>query len=398
MTKSTTSTGSISPSMNQSLSLKEQQALQQKLQLHLQQTGDFLSITREHEFAMPAFSFEVSCYAKANAKENASSKPSTLKVSVVDTGIIIFEPLSHKASKDIVLSSAVHGNETAPIEICAALIKQLVLGELPLKHRVLFLFGNPASINIGQRFIEENLNRLFSGGHSQDQGQGEGLINKERHRALLLENTVRDFFTHTDLDEKGNQQAPRQRFHYDLHTAIRGSKNDKFAVYPFRHDQPWKKEQLQFLLACGVNTILLSHSPTTTFSYFSSNEFGADAFTVELGKVRPFGENDMTNFQAVRDTLTAFISQKTLVLKPFDERDFSIYEIYQIINRKHEQFNLTFADDLENFSDFPVGTVLAIDGEEEIKTNTVGEAIIFPNAQVAIGQRALLTVIPTRID
>ncbi len=345
-------------------------------------TGDFLSITRENEFSLPDFSFEV-------VNDNANSK---CKVSVLDTGIIIFEPLNHNSNKDIVLSSAVHGNETAPIEICSELIKQLILGELHLQERVLFLFGNPASINIGDRFIEENLNRLFSGGHSQDQGHGEGLINKERHRALLLENTVRDFF------EQGNQVSDkRERFHYDLHTAIRGSKNDKFAVYPFRHEQPWKEQQLQFLLACGVNTILLSHSPTTTFSYFSSNEFGADAFTVELGKVKPFGENDMANFAGVSQTLTRFISGQNLQLKDYCAEDFSIFEIDQTINRHHQDFKLHFADDVENFTDFPIGSLIASDGELEHRTKKEGEAIIFPNADVAIGQRALLTVTPTKI-
>ncbi len=359
------------------MSYPQNQLSAQQLQTQLLANGDFLHLTRSHEFAMSAFSFEVAC-------KNSDAKVS---VSVLGTGIIMFEPKGVSSGKDIVLSSAVHGNETAPIEICSNLIKQLVLGELHLEHRVLFLLGNPASINIGKRFVEENLNRLFSGGHSQDQGQGEGLINKERHRALLLENTVRDFF------EAGNGE----RFHYDLHTAIRGSKNDKFAVYPFRHNKPWVKAQLQFMLACGVNTILFSNSPTTTFSYYSSNEFNAHAFTVELGKVRPFGENDMDNFAAVSASLTNLISGQPLQLTKYDENNFSFFEIDQIIDRHHDDFALHFSDDVENFTDFPIGTVIATDGKNEIKTQKDGEAIIFPNAHVAIGQRALLTVVPVKI-
>jgi succinylglutamate desuccinylase len=360
------------------MSYTQEQLTSAQLKEQLLSNGDFLHLTRSHEFSMNAFSFEVVC----------SSSLAKTKVSVLDTGIIIFEPLSHVSGKDIVLSSAVHGNETAPIEICSELIKQLVLGELHLEHRTLFLFGNPASINIGQRFVEENLNRLFSGGHSHDQGQGEGLINKERHRALLLEKTVTDFY----LQGKG------ERFHYDLHTAIRGSKNDKFAVYPFRHNKPWVKEQLQFMLVCGVNTILFSNSATTTFSYFSSNEFGAHAFTVELGKVKPFGENDMANFAGVSASLTSLVSGQPLALTDYNKADFSFFEIDQIINRQHENFSLHFADDVENFTDFPTGTVIATDGDLEIKTQKEGEAVIFPNANVALGQRALLTVIPVEIN
>ena len=356
----------------------QEQLTAQQLQAQLLANGDFLHLTRSHEFSMQPCSFEVVC-TRTLAKT---------KVSVLDTGIIIFEPLSHTSGKDIVLSSAVHGNETAPIEICNELIKQVILGELHLEHRTLFLFGNPASINIGKRFVEENLNRLFSGGHSQDQGQGAGLINPERHRALLLEKTVTDFF----------ENGQGERFHYDLHTAIRGSKNDKFAVYPFRHNKPWVKAQLQFMLACGVNTILFSNSPTTTFSYFSSNEFGAHAFTVELGKVKPFGENDMENFAGVTTSLTALVSGQALALPVYNIDDFSFFEIDQIIDRQHQEFTLHFSDEVENFTDFPIGTVIATDGEHDIKTRKQGEAIIFPNANVAIGQRALLTVVPVDIN
>ena len=355
--------------------------LPQSLQKELVLNGDFLTLTRQfpHQFGCQ-FSFQV------------TSARQVINVSVLETGLICFEPNDQVTQKDIVLSSAVHGNETAPIEICAKLIQQLILGQLYLAERVLFIFGNPPSMNIAERFVEENMNRLFSGGHSLDQGQGAGLINKERIRAKLLEDTVKDFF------EQGSQLSDgRARSHYDLHTAIRGSKNDKFAVYPFRHGQPWKKEQLSFLQACGINTILLSHSPTTTFSYFSSNEFGADAFTVELGKVMPFGENDMGKFSQVEATLTAFISGNDILLKPFNESDFYIYEIHQTINRHYEKFTLNFADDVENFTDFPKGSVLAFDGEHSITTQVEGEAIIFPNADVAIGQRALLTVIPAKI-
>lgn len=74
----------------------------------------------------------------------------------------------------------IHGNETAPIEICNQLLSRLLAGELSARHRVLFPFGNPAAMNLGLREVEENTNRLFSGAHSK----GEGLCNRERIRAM----------------------------------------------------------------------------------------------------------------------------------------------------------------------------------------------------------------------
>ena len=105
----------------------------------------------------------------------------------------------------------------------------------------------------------------------------------------------------------------------------------------------------------------------------------------------------MSQFKQVKDTLTSLISGEDLSLKPFDEKDFSIFEIYQTINRQGEKFVLNFADDVDNFTDFPLGHLLATDDDVEIRVKKEGEAIIFPNAEVAIGQRAMLTVIPTTI-
>jgi len=58
---------------------------------------------------------------------------------------------------------------------------------------------------------------------------------------------------------------------------------------------------------------------------------------------------------------------------------------------------LNFADDVENFISYPVGTVLATDGDIEYRVEQEGEALIFPNAKVAIGQRAMLMVVPTTV-
>ncbi|WP_392343669.1 succinylglutamate desuccinylase [Pseudoalteromonas prydzensis] len=335
----------------------------------LKKTGDFLTLSRANEWHLDDSEFML-----ANGTQ----------VNVHDTGVIEFQPQVH-SSKDIVLSSAIHGNETAPIEICDQLIKQVLLGQLQLAQRVLFIFGNPQSINIGKRFVTENLNRLFNGHHSVD-----GIaMNDERRRAKKLEDYVSDFFT------RGG--ANRARCHYDLHTAIRGSKNDKFAVYPFLHGKPWKKSQLQFLLSCGVNTVLMMKSAATTFSYYSSFVHDADTFTVELGQVKPFGENDMSRFAKTRDTLTALISQKEVPYKEFNANDFELFAVHRSINRTAQNFSFPFSDDAENFTGFSKGELLATDGETCYYADVEGEAIIFPNADVALGQRALLTVIPLQL-
>ncbi len=337
----------------------------------LKQQGTFLQLSRENPavFGQP-FSFTL---------DNGTN------IYIPDTGIISFEPPGY-GNKDIVYSCGVHGNETAPIEICDELVKAVLTGSVALKHRLLVIFGNLPAMDIAQRFVQENMNRLFDGEHANPDVPD----NPERQRAAVLEREVRHFFE--------SVPAGRARFHYDLHTAIRDSKNEKFAVYPFTHGRARKPEQLQFLLACGVNTILLSESPTTTFSYFSNKHFQADAFTVELGKVRRFGQNDMSRFAAAKQHLTALVSQGELELPDYDESQFFIYRVNQVINRETEDFALHFPDDAPNFSDYALGTVLATDSGKSYIAEQDGEAIVFPNAKVALGQRALLTVVPTKLQ
>lgn len=341
----------------------------------LLQHGDFLQLTLSNPDGLPSSQFTL---------------PDGTAVSIFDTGVICLEPeLCESNTKDIVLSCGVHGNETAPIEICAELVKDLLTGQLQLKHRLLVLFGNPAAMNAATREISENLNRLFSGHHSM----GTGLISAERKRAKALEEYVSRFYQEVRV----TSLVPRNRYLYDLHTAIRGSRFEKFAVYPFLHNKPWQKAQFEFLQACDVTTVLLMQTPASTFSYYASNTHGANAFTIELGKVQPFGQNDMRRFSKARAALRQLVSEAAVSTVDFDEQQFQLYQVYRAINKQTQEFKLHFADDVENFTAYPQGTLLATDGDIEYRVEREGEAIIFPNAKVAVGQRAMLMVVPTTV-
>ena len=71
----------------------------QKQQQTLQSTGDFLALTRANEWSIAgSFSFQV----KHQENKNLT------KVTVLDTGLITFEPVDRQISnKDIVLSSSI---------------------------------------------------------------------------------------------------------------------------------------------------------------------------------------------------------------------------------------------------------------------------------------------------
>ena len=350
--------------------------------------GDFIALTRQFEQG----------FAQTGAENQLSFNVKQAKISLLDTGVLLVEPTKGATpSKSIVISSGIHGNETAPIEIVQQLISDIVTQKIQVKHRTLFIMGNPVAMNIAKRFQTENLNRLFCGKHQ------ELTPCFEKFRASKLEDYVSDFFnagmTQSTSDNSSDNTSESQvtNYHYDLHTAIRDSKYEKFAIYPYQAGKPWDKEQLSFMASCGVNTILFGHGPSGTFSYFSSANFAAHAFTIELGKVRPFGENDMTNFQAMTDNLSALVSDEEITLKNFDNNDFNLFEALGDITKVSDKFELYIADKASNFTDYPVGTLLSTDTNQEYRTTLPGESIVFPNANVGNGQRAVLMVVPTTL-
>lgn len=182
-----------------------------------------------------------------------------------------------------------------------------------------------------------------------------------------------------------------------MHTAIKDSAYEKFAVYPYLHGKPWKKSQFELLRAMDVTTVMLMPTPATTFSYHSSKVHDADSFTIELGKVRGFGENDKSKFESSKSTLRNLIKGIDVDENAFDESNFVMLAVHRSINKHFDDFELGFSDSLPNFSQFKKGEVLARENGQDIVAEIDGEGIVFPNANVEIGQRAILTVIPTQV-
>ncbi|MFT5452398.1 MAG: succinylglutamate desuccinylase [Enterobacterales bacterium] len=314
-------------------------------------------------------------------------KHSDCLITLLDTGVLQIEP-NNPSSTDIVISSGIHGNETAPIEICDLLVRDILSGALTVRNRLLVIIGNPPAVNTGKRFSDENLNRLFCGKHL-------GKTHPEAKRAELLEKYVKDFYL---ASETQDTRGERERCHFDLHTAIRTSKYEKFAIYPYQDGRGWNKRYLNFFKESAINTVLLAHQPAGTFSYFSSHEFQANAFTIELGQVKPFGENDMNSFSSLIVNLKSLISDEYIASESFDLTGFNLFKVDDEVIRQSELgFSLNIDSSLSNFTEFPLGFQLTTDDNGGYKFTSEGQAIVFPNAKVPPGQRVALIVSKTII-
>ncbi|MBD8494831.1 succinylglutamate desuccinylase [Pseudomonas syringae] len=282
---------------------------------------------------------------------------------------------------DLLLSAGIHGNETAPIELLDALIRAIARGELKPRARILFLFGNPEAMRRGVRYVEQDVNRLFSGGHEQSSGL-------EALRACLLERLAASFFS----------LPGRERVHYDLHTAIRGSVIEQFALCPWKEGRQPSRVELARLHAAGMGAVLIQSKPSTVFSAYTCDRLDAQAFTLELGKSRPFGQNQQVDLSALRERLMQMIEGR----EPETDNSLQGLQLFQVseeVIKYSESFLLHLPEDVENFSVLQKGYVLAQDiGGKRWVIEHKGTRIIFPNPRVASGLRAAILIVPVDQD
>lgn len=286
-------------------------------------------------------------------------------------------PQARDNGQDLLLSAGIHGNETAPIELLDRLLHDIARGDLKPRARILFLFGNPEAIRRGERFVEQDVNRLFNGRHELSGGA-------EALRACELERLAASFFSVPD----------RSRLHYDLHTAIRGSKIEQFALYPWKEGRQHSRHELARLRAAGMEAVLLQNKPSIVFSAYTYDQLGAESFTLELGKARPFGENDGVNVSLLETRLQQIIEGT----EPESDESLDGLQLFSVAREiiKHsDSFRLNLPADIENFSELGKGYVLA---EDIAQTRWVieeeGARIIFPNPKVKNGLRAGILIVP----
>ncbi|AGZ36284.1 succinylglutamate desuccinylase [Pseudomonas sp. SWI6] len=286
-------------------------------------------------------------------------------------------PEAQDKQLDLLLSAGIHGNETAPIELLEKLLHGIASGKIKPQVRILFLFGNPEAIRRGERFVEQDINRLFNGRHELSSGD-------EALRAAELEQFARVFFS----------LPGRARLHYDLHTAIRGSKIEQFALYPFKEGRKHSRRELARLAAAGMEAVLLQSKSSITFSAFTYEQLEAEAFTLELGKARPFGQNEQVNLSRLEARLVQIIEGTEPETQ--DALDgLKLFSVSREIIKHSDSFHLHLPADIENFSELSKGYLLAEDlAETRWVVEEEGARIIFPNPKVKNGLRAGILIVP----
>lgn len=312
----------------------------------------------------------LSATLNGRAPQHSTGEQASFSWQWQEEGILSLTPHGEPLGS-LVISAGIHGNETAPVELLDGIIHSLAEGRLALRWRLLIVLGNPDALRAGRRYLDCDINRMFS------EGWRRFPPGRETARARLLEQRLKAFF-----------RADR-RWHLDLHTAIRDSLHPRFGVLP-ASPTPWDRDFLAWLGAAGLEALVFHQSPGGTFSHFSHACCGALSATLELGKARPFGDNDLTQFALADAALRALLEGSTARAPLQPPRR---YRVVRQLTKHSEAFVLHMADQTPNFSAFHAGELLAEEAEKRYLVEHPTEYVLFPNPGVAPGLRAGLMLI-----
>lgn len=278
------------------------------------------------------------------------------------------------ARASVVLSVGVHGDETGPIEVVAHVLEALSREPLALAVDLMVCVGNIDAIAAGKRFIDADLNRMFR------PVRGSLASAAEAARADTMIAATEAFFAGAGPD----------RWHLDLHTAIRPSVYPTFAIVPDLIAEEGKCALINWLGQAAIGAIIMNPQSAGTYSYYSAEFHGAAASTVELGRVGTLGQNDLSLFADVHEALDDLLRGAAPAGPKVEPH---VFKVAQEIIKLSDGFKMTFDRSTQNFTALSQGEVIATDGDTVYRVQHPEELVVFPNPDVRVGLRAGLMVV-----
>ncbi|MGS0741075.1 succinylglutamate desuccinylase [Glaciimonas sp. GG7] len=295
------------------------------------------------------------------------------------SGILRVQPRSLACRSQVLISVGIHGNETGPIALLDALLIALSTDAARLQVDLMVVVGNLAAIAQNKRYLNVDLNRLF---HTDGPPRCESW---ELRRATEIMKATHQFFEPNHND----------KWHLDLHSAIRDSLFPAFAVIPTAVSGLKRNALTDLLQEGGIGAAIFNDRPASTFSAYTAARFKTASATVELGKVGPLGAYEDRCFDDMSRVLQQLLTANPIGVRDTPTVSIAQFKVAQEMIKATPSFQLAFSRDLPNFTRFAPDSLLAEDEGAEIRCGSTPEYIVFPNPDVDIGMRAGLTVIRT---
>jgi succinylglutamate desuccinylase len=286
--------------------------------------------------------------------------------------LTIRAPRAHGTRPGVLLSVGVHGDETGPVEMVAHVLDALAHTPHALAVDLMLCVAHVDAIAAGKRFIDADLNRMF-------RATRHDLVNTvEAARADELVAATAAFF----------DACGPVRWHLDLHTAIRASRYPTFAIVPAPPGRPPRDALVAWLGAAGLEAVIVNPVPGGTYSYWTAQQHGTAAGTLELGRIGTLGSNDLARFDASRRAISALLLGQSDADGPRPH----VFDAVRTITKLSDGFSMRVGRDTANFTALEQGDVIATDGGTVYRVEQHGECIVFPNPDVRVGLRAGIVV------
>jgi succinylglutamate desuccinylase len=234
--------------------------------------------------------------------------------------------------------------------------------------------GNIGAIRAGKRFIDADLNRMFRA----ERGGLAGTAESGRADEMIA--ATADFFA----------QAGPERWHLDLHTAIRASFYPTFAIVPEVIATPARDRLVGWLGEAGIGAVILNRETAGTYSFHTAEHHGAAGTTVELGRIGTLGRNDLTQFAAASAALDRLLRGQP---PQAGAQAPHLFRVAQNITKLSDGFTMAFGKETQNFTRLAQGEEIARDGDTVYTVRHEEEFVVFPNPDVRIGLRAGMMVV-----
>ena len=274
----------------------------------------------------------------------------------------------------VLLSVGVHGDETGPIELTAYLLDALAKAPEALAVDLMVCVGSIGAIRAGKRFIDADLNRMFRA----ERGSLAGTAEAARADEMIAATAA--FFA----------GAGPERWHLDLHTAIRASHYPTFAIVPELIEGAARERLVGWLGEAGIGAVIMNQASAGTYSYHSAEHHGAAGSTVELGRIGTLGRNDLAQFAAASaalDRLLRGLPRGSTGQQPH------LFRVARNLIKLSDGFAMAFGKETQNFTLLRQGDEIARDGDTVYTVQHPEEFIVFPNPDVRIGLRAGMMVV-----
>ncbi len=284
-------------------------------------------------------------------------------------GVLSIEPREPSHLPGVIISVGVHGDETVPIRLVDQWLARVAADALPVNRPMLFILANPAAASRETRFVDHNMNRLFDPAATAGSAP-------EALRALELMAQVKAF---ADRHPDG--------LHFDLHSTIKPSDKDRFALVPPACAERTLTNLLRWFQRFAVDAWVQNRSAAATFANYSAN-LGYLSATLELGQVSAPDE-PIDRFLPLLDEFTLLAQGPSTP----SGHPTQAFQVQREIIRPEGAFEVCI-EDFVNFRPLTAGTVIARGETEEWTVEEDGDALLFLNARVPVGQRVALVIRP----